>query len=387
MLILLQFPEGLKQYALEHARKLEEEGNEVVISASPTFGACDLAIEEARRIGADKIVHFGHAEFQRVDFNVEYVEYHVDASLDLLPESLGKLKGARRICLLTTIQHVQQLGAIRKFYEENGKEVTYNKPNGFAKREGQILGCDDGNVAQLDGEVDAFVYFGGGLFHPIGALLRTTKPFLIMDPFSNRIEFIDGQREVYRKRHVARLSRATGAKTFGILVSTKNGQYNMELARQLQQMIRQAGLQSVILTANTFDFESLNNMLEFDAFVNTACPRLATEDNERLRKPLLAASELSELLEMLKGPERSSRHHRSSCFRIILRYPILKNEKNEKKERSKGPLRQKQKPAFRSGRSYGQGCYLYVVRTCAAAAAAQVPVSCVVVSVAPDPVV
>ena len=47
MRILLQFPEGLKQEALSHAKKLEKEGNEVFISASPTFGACDLALDEA----------------------------------------------------------------------------------------------------------------------------------------------------------------------------------------------------------------------------------------------------------------------------------------------------------------------------------------------------
>ena len=39
-------------------------------------------------------------------------------------------------------------------------------------------------------------------------------------------------------------------------------------------------------------------MLEFDAFVNTACPRIAVDDNDRLPKPLLSANELVELLRM-----------------------------------------------------------------------------------------
>ena len=57
MRILLQFPEGLKQEALKHAKKLEAEGNEVVVSATPTFGACDLAIDEAKNIKADKRIY------------------------------------------------------------------------------------------------------------------------------------------------------------------------------------------------------------------------------------------------------------------------------------------------------------------------------------------
>lgn len=298
MKILLQFPEGLKQEALMHAKKLEAEGDEVFISASPTFGACDLAIDEAKKIGAEKLVHFGHAEFHHVDFNVEYVPYTIDASLEILPESLKQLQAYKQICLLTTIQHVHQLGAIKKFYEENRKQVVLNKPNGFAKVNGQLLGCDSGNVASLDRSVDAFVYFGGGLFHPLGALYQTTKPFFIVDPFQGRVENIDSMRDAHRKRSRGKILASLGARKFGILVSTKNGQHNMALARMLKNRIERGGRAAAVLVSDTFDFESISNMLEFDAFVNTACPRIATDDTERLRKPLLSANELMEVLAM-----------------------------------------------------------------------------------------
>jgi len=57
-------------------------------------------------------------------------------------------------------------------------------------------------------------------------------------------------------------------------------------------------LNAQILVANNFDFESLGNMLEFDAFVNTACPRIAVDDIDRVPKPLLSANELMEVLKM-----------------------------------------------------------------------------------------
>jgi 2-(3-amino-3-carboxypropyl)histidine synthase len=72
----------------------------------------------------------------------------------------------------------------------------------------------------------------------------------------------------------------------------------MELAKALKDKIKGAGLNAAVVVANTFDFDALNNMLEFDAFVNTACPRLAIDDPERLRKPLLSANELIEVLRM-----------------------------------------------------------------------------------------
>lgn len=300
MRILLQFPEGLKQKAMHYAKQLENDGNEVFISASPTFGACDLALDEARAIKADKLMHFGHAEFHKVDFNVEYVEYKIDAPFDLLGISLEKLEGFERIGIVTTIQHVHQLEPIKDFYEKHGKKVFIGKPYGFAKRMGQILGCDVGSAATIDKDVDAFVYFGGGMFHPLGALLGTKKPFLVVEPFRNTAEFIDSYRETYRKRRTAKIARAMDAKNFGILVSTKNGQHNMELARILKARLESEGMAAAILTANTFDFTALNNMLEFGAFVNTACPRIGIDDIERTSVPLLAADELMQLLSMKK---------------------------------------------------------------------------------------
>ena len=300
MKLLLQFPEGLKQKALEYATVLEKQGNEVFISASPTFGACDLALDEARSVGADKIVHFGHAEFHRVDFPVEYIEYPVDAPLGMLADSLGHLKDFKTIGIVTTIQHIHQLDAVRGFYEENGKTIIIGRPYGFAKRPGQILGCDVGSAATIDRQVDAFVYFGGGMFHPLGALLATTKPFLTVEPFANKVEFIDRYRDVYRKRSKGKVLAAVGAKTFGILLTTKNGQRNEGLAGVLKRKIEDGGLRAEILVANTFDFVSLENMREFDAFVNTACPRIAVDDTDRVGKPLLSPNEMMEVLGMKK---------------------------------------------------------------------------------------
>ena len=298
MRILLQFPEGLKQEALKHAKRLESEGNEVFVSASPTFGACDLALDEARSLKVEKLIHFGHAEFQHVDFDVEYVEYRIDAPLTLLDKSLDMLKGFKTIGIVTTIQHVHQLNSIREFYERNGKIVVIGKPYGFAKMPGQILGCDVGSSASIDRIVDAHVYFGGGIFHPLGALLATTKPFLAIEPFGNRIEFIDRMRETYARKSRGKVLASLEAKNFGVMLTTKNGQHNAQLAGLLKKRIEEQGLSAAILAANTFDFESLNNMREFDAFVNTACPRLAVDDTDRLSKPLLSANELIEVLRM-----------------------------------------------------------------------------------------
>ena len=110
------------------------------------------------------------------------------------------MKEYKTISIVTTIQHLNQLEAIKRFYEENGKNVVVGKPYGFAKQPGQILGCDIGSAANVDNVVDAHVYFGGGMFHPLGALLNTKKPFFVIEPFENKIERIDSFRDTYKKR-------------------------------------------------------------------------------------------------------------------------------------------------------------------------------------------
>lgn len=298
MKLLLQFPEGLKQFALQHAKKLEAQGHEVFVSATPNFGACDLAIEEAKAIGAEKLIHFGHAEFMKVDFPVEYIFNTVDASFEIIPEALKELEKYKTVGLVTTIQQIHQLDDVKRLLEEAGKTVIVGKPYGFAKHPGQILGCDIGSAASIDKKVECFVYFGGGLFHPLGAVYSTTKPFFAIDPYISKFMWLDDYRLEHKKRERGKITRSIDAKKFGILVSTKNGQMNMNLGILLKKRIEAAGYEAAILTSNTFDFDYVNNLMEFDAFVNTACPRLTTDDNERLRKPLLSANNLIELLNM-----------------------------------------------------------------------------------------
>lgn len=63
-LVCIQLPDGLKSRAKEitdHIRK--ETAAEVIIWAGSNFGACDLALETSR-LGADLLVHFGHAEWE-----------------------------------------------------------------------------------------------------------------------------------------------------------------------------------------------------------------------------------------------------------------------------------------------------------------------------------
>ncbi|MEM3030639.1 MAG: diphthamide biosynthesis enzyme Dph2 [Candidatus Micrarchaeia archaeon] len=299
MRILLQFPEGLKNEALKEADKLEKEGHEVFVSSSPCYGACDVAVDEARKIGADKIIHFGHSKFMEIPgVPIEYIEHFVEVDFKpVIERALAELKEAKTIVLATTVQHARQVGEMKRFLENKGKVVLISKGR-LAPYPGQVLGCDDGAVASVAEKADAILFFGGGAFHPLG-IKAGGKPVIACDPFSGMVRRLNAELARLERRRRAMFSKASEAKTFGILVSTKPGQYNMGIARKVKEALEKAGRRATILVSNEINFLSLENFRSFDCYVNTACPRL-WEDFELAKKPILNAEDALGLAALLK---------------------------------------------------------------------------------------
>src|SRR3989344_3172987 len=112
--VLVQLAEGIKQNAVEISKIIEELGIECVFSGETCWGACSVAVQEAEYLGADLIVHFGHAEFIKVDFPILYME--VKDVLDLNPllnKSLPHLKEFDKIGLSYSIQHRHDIENIK----------------------------------------------------------------------------------------------------------------------------------------------------------------------------------------------------------------------------------------------------------------------------------
>lgn len=297
MRILIQFPEGLKQKAMELKQGYEREGHEVFLSASPCYGACDLALDEARWIKADRIVHFGHNRFLKDDpgVPVEYLDYPIDVDISALKAVLGHLEGSRSIVLATTVQHIHQLEEMKAFFEENGKRVLIGK-GAVAERPGQILGCDAGAVKSVEKDADAVVFVGSGLFHPLA--LDVERPVFVFNPVDSSVKDIRDEVERLRKRRKGAIAKALTCKNFGILLSTKPGQFSLANAEWAKKELEERGLECAILVANELEPMALNNFMVFDCFVNTGCPRMS-DDSEEFGKPVLDVSMFRELLSIL----------------------------------------------------------------------------------------
>lgn len=297
MILLLQFPEGLKRKALEYAETYRKEGHEVFLSSSPCFGACDIALEEAKTVHANKIIHFGHSEFvkESLPIEVEYIEFPINLDIKYLENILHDLESYNTIAIATTVQYVHKLEEIRDFFESKGKTVLTSKGS-LASHEGQILGCDASAVTSIAKDADAILFIGDGLFHPLAITLD--KPVFTYNPYSHVMEDISERIKELKKRRKGMLAAAVVSKSFGILVSTKLGQFNLSLARIIRNKLKEKGKHSEILIGNTFDSISLENFQAFDCYITTACPRLS-EDFEQFEKPILDKELFNELMKLL----------------------------------------------------------------------------------------
>ena len=159
---------------------------------------------------------------------------------------------------------------------------------------GQVLGCD-AKAAEIEG-ADAFVYFGGGKFHPLA--IATSKPVLCIDPHLGDSYWItDDIKRAERKRTMA-IVAASQAKVFGILISSKCGQQNLSGARIAKKAVEKKGRKAMLLVANELSPLSLSNFMSFDAYINTACPRI-NDDTEAYGKPVVDIRDLKRLLELM----------------------------------------------------------------------------------------
>lgn len=200
----------------------------------------------------------------------------------------------KRIGIFTTIQFIDQLKELEDFLKKKGKKVFVGEPTYRAIEKGQVLGCDITSPLSISKDVDCYVYLGSGYFHSISVGLETNKPIYQANPITQVVSKLS-EKEInrYKKLREDAISKAKKAKVYGILVCTKPGQYNLELAKRIKKKIEEKGKKAYIFMFETLSPESLLDFPDIEAWINTACPRIAIDDIERFDKPIVNPNDLN----------------------------------------------------------------------------------------------
>lgn len=187
---------------------------------------------------------------------------HAKSTVDVvLPDSVIK-KLPKKVGIVTSIQFLHQIENIAK--QIKGSIVG-----------GQVLGCNATMANKIKSKVDAYLFVGSGIFHPIKVALDTGKQVFLFNPITKEFKKIE-QKQVdeYKKRKKAAINKFLHADKVGIIVSTKIGQKNLQRALELKKKTDKQYFVFVCDTLNTTALEDFNFI---DCWVNTACPRISDE--------------------------------------------------------------------------------------------------------------
>ncbi|MEB3807147.1 MAG: diphthamide biosynthesis enzyme Dph2 [Desulfurococcales archaeon] len=306
--VVLQLPDGLKQYAVCISRYISEStGAEVYIDADSSFGSCDLHWPRlAHVLGADVIIHIGHTPYpgELASNNVEppkgrprivylAAKSKLEITRDMVEKSIQLLKGrgAKRLVLTATSQHTHLLKSLASSLEEYGFEAVIPPPIPPYFEPGQVIGCDYRLARGYEG--DAYMIVSGGVFHALGLYLSTLKPVIQLDPY--RGEALDKTPQ-FERIYAARLykvSKAMDAKSWGIIVGSKTGQYRPWLVDSLIRLMKESGRSYLLYVSETLNDYVLRNIdtPSTEAWVVTSCPRLPIDDFHSYEKPVLTPGE------------------------------------------------------------------------------------------------
>lgn len=298
--VLLQLPDGMRPFAVQMVNAITSAiKTKVFLSGNSCYGACDISIDQARGLDIDLIVHYGHTQYVG-DFEIPvlYIMASIDVDVSQLVEAVvPSLTEYKTIGLATTVQHVHQIEEIKDALKEAGVSGVIGDGIGTTPIDGQILGCSYGTVIAVKEDVEAFLYIGGGKFHPSGIVMSTGKPVILANPYNGEVSKIDENDLMdLAKRRVAAVTHAKDATVFGFLVSSKPGQRHLQRAEEYVQRLTELGKIAVILYMDEVRPEHVNNYTEPEVLVNTACPRITIDGIDGIDRPMLTLNELDVVL-------------------------------------------------------------------------------------------
>ncbi len=293
--VAVQLPEGLKLRSSEIADTLRSStGSEIIIIGRPCYGACDF-YSNYKDI-ADALVHYGHAAMPSLgdDPDILFIEARANVSItDVFRSLVEQLPD--KIGILASIQYIGLIPEAVRMIEGSGRKAFLSDGDTRIKYPGQVLGCDCSAAEGIIDSVDAFLFLGEGDFHPLAAAFGTDKALFVLNPITGEMRNIDSIKDRMLRKRFAAITVASEAESFMVIICSKLGQNRSSEAEEIIEKIRKAGKKAYPIILDEINSETLAHY-RVDAFVNTACPRIAMDESARFEKPVLTIPEIEIVL-------------------------------------------------------------------------------------------
>lgn len=299
--VALNGPEPLLPKIQKVSENIEKEFNIIsYIIGDRSWGSCDLNIQAMDMLGADILFNIGHTiSLESFGDKVYMINAFDNVKFDSIAlkcahELAGKYK---TVSLVTDSQHLHQIEPVKRIFEQNGFIVEIGKGIGQLN-DAQVFGCEFHPAFKIKNSIEAFIFLGQSRFHSIGIALSTEKPTFMLDPYFEEFTQIDKEAEIVKKRAILSIYKALDARTIGIIIGLKEGQFSNIKAMEFRRDLNKLGINTQLIAISEVSDEKLQNFREIDAFIQLACPRLGTDNF--FSKPMLSVPQGLALIKLLR---------------------------------------------------------------------------------------
>lgn len=278
----------------------EQFGIEAYVIGDTCWGSCDLNTHAADMLGADILFNVGHTiAMETFGDKVVMINAYDDVSFDKVAYKFASdMKGKiRAISLLTDSQHLEQVESVRRVFEDLGYRVIIGRGKGQLK-DAQVFGCEFYSAWNVQKQVDAYVFIGQSQFHAASVAMSTEKPTFMLDPYFDEYTQVNEFAQGLQKRAILGIYKAVDANTIGLVIGLKEGQFAHVRALELKKEFEKLGKKVQLIALTDITDDRMQIFKNIDAFVQVACPRIATDNH--FSKPMLSVPQALALIKLLK---------------------------------------------------------------------------------------
>jgi 2-(3-amino-3-carboxypropyl)histidine synthase len=301
--IALDGPDGILKKIQICAHKLTEKYNiPVYVIGDTSWGSCDLNIHAAEMLGVDILFNIGHTiSMEKFGDKVIMVDAFDDVDFSKIAKRCAidlRKNNFKKISLVTNSQYLQSVQKVKEIFEFHGYDVIIGRGKGHLN-DAQVFGCEFYPVYDTKDQVDAYLFLGQSIFHSASIAIVTQKPTFMLDPYFNEYSEVSNIAQKLEKKALLSIYKAQDAKTIGIIIGLKEGQFANIKALELKRLLEQEGKKILLIAMTEITDERLLSFQDIDAFIQVACPRIGTDNH--FHKPVLSVPQAISLIKLLKG--------------------------------------------------------------------------------------
>jgi len=300
--VALDGPDGLLKKIQSCAHKLSEKYQiPVYVIGDTSWGSCDLNLHAAETLGVDILFNIGHTiAMEKFGDKVVMINAFDDVDFGNIANRCAiELKNNfKKISLVTNSQYLPSVQKVKEIFESHGYEVVIGRGKGHLN-DAQVFGCEFYPAYDSKNDVEAYIFLGQSIFHSASIAIVTQKPTFMMDPYFSEYSEINEIAQKLEKKAILSVLKAQDAKTIGIIIGLKEGQFAKIKALEIKKMLEDQGKRTILIAMTEITDERLLSFQDADAFVQVACPRIGTDNH--FHKPVLSVPQAMSLIKILKG--------------------------------------------------------------------------------------